>query len=260
MRTKENHSEEALPQLKATTFPDQNVLRQRLIDAGLYRKDRQTDRFYDRFTGFLAEHELVGEGVSLNWDMANWYAESMEGDRWDPNHPNYDTVIDVLIDDPEVASQAKEIRESMLEGRIPKEYDRSQLESSYAEKIEAERVERARLTAEKERQAALQIRKTATKILKSGPINEPDFTLSKGNDGSIDASIQRSWTFDDENYKEWIDFVRVKPDNTIEVGYVDITWSAKPENLPSMKPFSMEDIDTTDILLRVMARRLQQPE
>lgn len=92
--------------------------------------------------------------------------------------------------------------------------------------------------------------------MQAGEISDPYFSLSKTEDGTINASLQRSWTFDDENYKEWKDFVIVNPDNTIQIGYVNLTYGYNPDQSPHMKPFVLQDLETTETLLGWIARRV----
>jgi hypothetical protein len=102
---------------RVVLFPDSDVLRQRLIDAGLYGNDSQADRFYDAYIGYLNERELKGYDISHSWDLANYETESIEGElSLDPSHPNYVQTIAVLIDDSEIAAQALKIRLQMFTG------------------------------------------------------------------------------------------------------------------------------------------------
>ena len=89
--------------------------------------------------------------------------------------------------------------------------------------------------------AALAIKEIADTVLQNGPLSVGQLLAIRDADGTIRISSRRS-SAGDEDALEWMQYVTVKPDNTIEMGEVNLEGMVPDQLLiPVMKPFTIGD-------------------
>ena len=101
---------------KAVQMPTREEMLQRLQAAGVYGITPQTDAFYDQFIKYTSDHQLNGMGLTNSWEFASYdtlrqYSPFIRTDIG----AGFDTVIDAVTPDDEVANDAKEFRKKVLE-------------------------------------------------------------------------------------------------------------------------------------------------
>jgi len=101
---------------KVVQMPPQEEILRKLQDAGLYGLTSQTDTFFQRFSEQAADHEIVGAGLNMAWELAGY-----DTLRQYPSvvraavNAGFDRAVDAITPDPEVAEQAKAFRRKVLE-------------------------------------------------------------------------------------------------------------------------------------------------
>lgn len=107
--------------MKMAKMPSREEMIQKLDEAGIYGITPKSDQFFDAFVRAVAESKKIGPGLVMAWEFVNYntlrdYPPEVQAlmSMW------FDTVIDIVTPDPEVAEQAKsfmrEAREKARKG------------------------------------------------------------------------------------------------------------------------------------------------
>lgn len=105
-----------IPAIKATMMPNQEEMITRLEGTGVLGVTPQTDAFYRNFVDQVADTQKAGAGLHMAWTLASY-------DTLRDLPPvisavvdmNFDRVVDAVTPDLEVADQAKQFRQEVLE-------------------------------------------------------------------------------------------------------------------------------------------------
>lgn len=104
-------------QNKVVMMPKAEEMAAKLREAGLYGVTPQTDEFYNSFISSVADSEKVGAGLNMAWELSlyDWMQQGMPPVMRGLMSMSFDRAIDAVTPDPEVATQAKEFRQMVIE-------------------------------------------------------------------------------------------------------------------------------------------------
>lgn len=108
-----------------STFPDAELLRHKLTEAGIYGKETRPDQFYSVFVNSISGKNLNPIGLNMAWEMSAYsfvssvpeYLQQMQ-QIMSAIGLSYNNVVDAITEDAEFAQQAKELRERFLEAEL----------------------------------------------------------------------------------------------------------------------------------------------
>lgn len=101
---------------KFVVMPRAEEMKEKLRAIGIYGVTPQADTFFDNFIGQIAESEKVGAGLYTAWELAQY--DTLR------DYPvqirvvlniGFERIIDTITPDPEVATQAKEFRQQVMD-------------------------------------------------------------------------------------------------------------------------------------------------
>ena len=107
---------------KVVKMPGHDEMMRKLKDKRIVGMTPQSDRVYERFVSSVADSEMVGQGLTLAWELA------LHNELKNYPQPVYaamslwfEPTIDAVTPDTDVASQAKEfmskVKEAARKGR-----------------------------------------------------------------------------------------------------------------------------------------------
>ena len=111
--------------VKRILMPSKEVIVLKLREGGFFGILPQIDTFYETFAGYIGGRNVPPGGFNLFWGIASLELSDLHAHlqvRLGVHH-SFDRVIDAVVPDPEMASQAKEYRRGFLEA-YQKEADR----------------------------------------------------------------------------------------------------------------------------------------
>lgn len=116
--TPDNKPSKGPEQMKKVIMPSQEIMITKLREAKLFGQETKMDEFYEHLTKSLSNRGIVSVGLMVAWELTG--ADVFTG--YPPMvkvvmDEFFNDAIDAITPDPEVATQAKQLRQEAIKKR-----------------------------------------------------------------------------------------------------------------------------------------------